>query len=120
MADITKDGYATFKAQVQIASMAGASGYIAGRSIWHDVISVHDPARRETAKARACSRLDELNAIVRVSGRPCTGAQNLLDVIEAMPDGWYRTFQVSAGDGTPPPGRPEPGGRARAHSARAG
>ena len=113
-------GYATFKAQVQIASMAGASGYIAGRSIWHDVISVHDPARRETAKARACSRLDELNAIVRVSGRPYTAAQSLLDVIEAMPDGWYRTFQVSAGDGTPPPGRPEPGGRARAHSARAG
>jgi tagatose 1,6-diphosphate aldolase len=85
-------GYADFKAQVQIACTAGASGYLAGRSVWRDAASIHDPAAREAAVAGARGRLDELNAITRANGRPYVPARSLSDVIEEMPDRWFTTW----------------------------
>ena len=40
----------------------------------------------------ARARLDELNAITRANGRPYVAAHSLPDVVEAMPDGWFRTW----------------------------
>ncbi|MGH7122211.1 MAG: tagatose 1,6-diphosphate aldolase, partial [Acetobacteraceae bacterium] len=45
--------YDTFKQQVRIASEAGASGFLAGRSIWRDAAATHDPTRRAAARAEA-------------------------------------------------------------------
>jgi tagatose 1,6-diphosphate aldolase len=85
-------GYEDFKAQVEIACRAGASGYLAGRSIWRDAVSTHDPAAREAAVAEARTRLDELNAITRANGRPYLAAHSLPDVTQAMPDGWFERW----------------------------
>ena len=63
-------GYADFKRQVGIACTAGASGFLAGRSIWRDAVSTHDPAKREAAAADAAGRLAELAAVTRAAGRP--------------------------------------------------
>ncbi|MBV9380697.1 MAG: tagatose 1,6-diphosphate aldolase [Streptosporangiaceae bacterium] len=88
-------GYEDFRTQVEIACRSGASGYLAGRSIWRDAVSTHDPAAREAAVARARGRLDELNAITRASGRPYVTAHRLADVIGAMPDGWFANWHPS-------------------------
>ena len=85
-------GYADFKIQVEIACRAGASGYLAGRSIWRDAVSTHDCAAREAAVAEARARLDELNAITRANGRPYVAARSLPDVLDTMPDGWFRSW----------------------------
>jgi tagatose 1,6-diphosphate aldolase len=88
-------GYADFRTQVEIACAAGASGYLAGRSIWRDAVSTHDPAARDAAVAGALARLDELNAITRANGRPYLAARALPDVIGEMPDGWFTTWHPS-------------------------
>jgi tagatose 1,6-diphosphate aldolase len=85
-------GYEDFKVQVEIACRAGASGYLAGRSIWRDAVSMHDPAARTAAVAEARARLDELNTITRANGRPYVVAHSLPDVLNAMPDGWFTNW----------------------------
>lgn len=85
-------GYADFKTQVEIACRAGASGYLAGRSIWRDATSTHDPVARDAAVVEARARLDELNAITRANGRPYLAAHSLPDVLETMPDGWFKAW----------------------------
>ena len=74
---------------------AGASGYLAGRSIWRDAVSTHDPAARDAAVAGARARLDELNAITRANGRPYVAAHSLADVTQAMSDGWFERWHPS-------------------------
>lgn len=85
-------GYAEFKTQLEIACRAGASGYLAGRSVWRDAVSTHDPAARDAAVAQAQARLDELNAITRANARPYRPAHSLPEVIETMPDGWFKNW----------------------------
>jgi len=85
-------GYEDFKTQVEISSKAGASGYLAGRSIWRDAVSVHEPAARAAAIDGARARLDQLNLVTEANGLPYRPARSLPDVIEAMPDGWYSTW----------------------------
>ena len=82
-------GYEDFRTQVEIACRAVAWGDPAGRSIWRDAVSTHDPAARDAAVAEGRVRLDELNAITRAHGRPYLAAHSLPDVTEAMPDGWF-------------------------------
>ncbi|GGM16617.1 tagatose 1,6-diphosphate aldolase [Nakamurella endophytica] len=82
-------GYEDFKTQVEISSRAGASGYLAGRSIWRDAVSHHDPAERAAGIQAARGRLDELNKVARSYGRPYSPARPLADVLTAMPDGWF-------------------------------
>jgi tagatose 1,6-diphosphate aldolase len=88
-------GYENFRTQVEIACRAGASGYLAGRSIWRDAVSTHDPAARDAAVTGARARLDELNAITRTNGRPYVAAHSLADVTQTMPDGWFERWHPS-------------------------
>ena len=85
-------GFEDFKTQVEIACRAGASGYLAGRSVWRDAVSLHEPARREAAILAARARLDELNAVTRAHGRPFRPARSLEETIKALPDGWFRAW----------------------------
>lgn len=85
-------GYAEFKAQLEIACRAGASGYLAGRSVWRDAVSTHEAAARDAAVLQARARLDELNAITRANARPYRPAHSLPEVIDTMPDGWFTTW----------------------------
>jgi tagatose 1,6-diphosphate aldolase len=83
-------GYPDFKTQVEIACRAGASGYLAGRSIWRDAVSTHDPAGRERAIVEARGRLAELNTVTRTHGRPYFPTLSLEDVLKELPAEWYR------------------------------
>jgi tagatose 1,6-diphosphate aldolase len=86
-------GYADFKTQVGIACRAGASGYLAGRSIWRDAVSTHDPQARRQAIVDARARLDDLNAVTRAYGRPYTPTRPLDEAIKELPADWYRGWQ---------------------------
>ena len=83
-------GYEQFRERVRIAAGAGTCGFLAGRSIWHDAASVHDPAKR--AVADAAKRLDELTAITRAHGTPWQPALSGRDLVAAFPSGWYSTW----------------------------
>ena len=84
-------GYEEFKAQLQVACEAGASGYLAGRSIWRDAITQHEPDARADAIAEARGRLDELNAVTRKYGRPFCAIRPLDEVLIASCQlEWYR------------------------------
>jgi tagatose 1,6-diphosphate aldolase len=82
-------GYESFKKQVEIACKGGASGYLAGRSIWRDAASTHDPKARAAAIAGAVARLAELNAVTRAHGRPYLPAFTGEALHEALPEFWY-------------------------------
>jgi tagatose 1,6-diphosphate aldolase len=56
--------HATFLGQVEIAMKNGASGVIAGRSLWKDCISLDRDIQRERLKTIAVSRLRELQAVI--------------------------------------------------------
>jgi tagatose 1,6-diphosphate aldolase len=62
--------FSAFTKQVRIACMAGASGYIAGRSIWQEGISMKPDDRKEWLRVDATKRLIELQQIALEHGRP--------------------------------------------------
>jgi tagatose 1,6-diphosphate aldolase len=81
--------YSSFKKQVEIACKAGASGYLAGRSIWRDAAATHEPKAKQNAVADAIARLVELNAITRKHGRPYLPALHGAKLHETFPEYWY-------------------------------
>src|SRR6266700_1757659 len=87
-------GYEDFRTQVEIACRAGASGYLAGRSIWRDAVSTHDAAGRERAIIEARERLAELNTLTRLYGRPYSPTANLEDALKELPAEWYRAWHT--------------------------
>jgi tagatose 1,6-diphosphate aldolase len=87
-------GYEDFATQIEIASAAGSSGYVAGRSIWRDALLTHDPARRGDAIKAIKDRFDHLNELTRQGGRPVQKAQPLDDVLGDLPEDWYHTWQT--------------------------
>jgi tagatose 1,6-diphosphate aldolase len=87
-------GYEDFRTQVQIACAAGASGFMAGRSIWRDAVSAHEPAARKAGAADAARRLAELAAVTRAHGRPFAPALEGAALMEAVPEHWSRTWQA--------------------------
>ena len=88
-------GYEAFRAQLEIACEAGASGYLAGRSIWRDAITQHAPVARANAIAEARGRLDELNEVTRKYGRPFCAVKPLNEVLVELPAEWYRDWHAN-------------------------
>lgn len=87
-------GYEAFREQVRIASAAGASGFLAGRSIWRDAAATRDAARQPEATAEAVRRLAELAAITRRNGRAYRPALDAEAAARLFPSGWYRHWNV--------------------------
>lgn len=56
--------HATFLGQVEAAMANGASGVIAGRSLWKDCVSVERAETRERLERLAVPRLDEIKAAI--------------------------------------------------------
>jgi tagatose 1,6-diphosphate aldolase len=56
--------HATFLAQVDIAMANGASGVIAGRSLWKDCVSLDRAVQRQRLETVAVPRLREIQAVV--------------------------------------------------------
>jgi tagatose-1,6-bisphosphate aldolase len=59
----------TFLGQVETAMQAGASGVIAGRSLWKDCISLDAEVRRERLRTIATPRLRMIQEVLRASRR---------------------------------------------------
>lgn len=85
-------GYEHFKIQVEIACRAGASGFLAGRSIWRDAAATHDPKRREAAAKEATRRLAELGAVTRRHARPFAPRLEGEELARAFPEFWYASW----------------------------
>lgn len=56
--------HATFLGQVEVAMANGASGVIAGRSLWKDCVSLDREETRARLEAVAVPRLDEIKAVI--------------------------------------------------------
>lgn len=78
-----------FREQVELAARCGASGYIAGRSLWREAVSAA-PERRAEETARTVERLRELNEVTRRHGSPCVTPVGDDQLLRALPEGWYR------------------------------
>jgi tagatose 1,6-diphosphate aldolase len=85
-------GYEAFKTQIEIACREGGSGFMAGRSIWRDAASTHDPSKREEAAKDAVRRLSELGALTRRHGRPFAPRLEGKELVRAFPEFWYEKW----------------------------
>ena len=86
--------FADFVTQVELACDAGASGYLGGRSIWHDAVSAVDPQARAEAVAAAVSRIERLNAVTREHGRPFWPGVSLDEALESQPEDWFISWHA--------------------------
>jgi tagatose-1,6-bisphosphate aldolase len=64
--------HSTFLRQVEIAMDNGASGVIAGRSLWKDCVSLDRDRQKELLLTKALPRLREIQAILARHPRPIT------------------------------------------------
>ena len=85
-------GYESFRQQVRTASENGASGFMAGRSIWRD--AVRDTANGDGTPGIgvAISRLSELGQITRDYGRPFKPVMDVASITASLEKYWYTTW----------------------------
>lgn len=76
-------GYDHFRTQLEIASTAGASGYMAGRSVWREAVTGGDASI-------VAERIRALNEIVRRHGRPLHPTVDLAELLVEVSPTWYR------------------------------
>lgn len=81
---------ATFEAQVRVACEAGASGVLAGRSVWAEAATMAAPERDVFLGSTARGRLQRLAAVVDELARPWADAAPALRTVEPVPGDWYR------------------------------
>jgi tagatose 1,6-diphosphate aldolase len=79
--------HATFCRQVELACRGGASGFLAGRSMWKDALGLTGTARIENLTEVAVQRLHELSRIAQTYARPWS------DWYQAdVPEGWSSRY----------------------------
>ena len=84
---------ATFQAQVEVACAAGASGVLAGRSVWAESATLPPEARAAFLATTARDRLRRLVDLVDAVGRPWHARPSALSSTAAAPaEGWYREY----------------------------
>lgn len=79
-----------FKRQVAIACRCGASGYIAGRAVWQEGISMPPEQRERWLNEVAAPRLDQLAEIAGKHARPWR--EFLDDVHHIEKEDWYAAY----------------------------
>lgn len=80
--------FETFARQLELSCSAGASGYIAGRSLWWDAVTA-EPAERQEATTTMLYRLARLNEITRTHGRPARISLHPAQALTTLPPSWY-------------------------------
>jgi tagatose 1,6-diphosphate aldolase len=83
---------ATFEAQVDVACAAGASGVLAGRSVWADAATMPAKDRDEFLMVEGRDRLGRLRDLADRLGRPWQERSTRLTSGPAPGDGWYRDY----------------------------
>jgi tagatose 1,6-diphosphate aldolase len=82
----------TFELQVATACRAGASGVVAGRSVWAESARMGVPERDEFLGQEAVRRLSRLADVVEARARPWH-EKSSLDLPRDLPgEGWYRNY----------------------------
>ncbi|MBL8132629.1 MAG: tagatose 1,6-diphosphate aldolase [Anaerolineae bacterium] len=64
--------FATFADQARIACQAGASGWLAGRAIWKEAVTMSDADRARFLQTTALDRMQRLVEVSQQYGRPWT------------------------------------------------
>ena len=85
--------YDAFRLQVQLASEAGGSGFMAGRSIWRDAVPKGGSESSGDGVERATSRMAELAEITAKYGTPFKPAMDLASVTGTLEKYWYHDWQ---------------------------
>ena len=83
---------ATFEAQVEVACRAGASGVLAGRSVWEGAATLDAAARDAFLATTGRDRLRRLAELVDGAGRPWREHPGALASSPEPADGWYRDY----------------------------
>ena len=87
------EAFDTFQRLTAIACQEGASGFMVGRAIWQEAMSLPSPADRERFLATtAVSRLRILSAIADAYATPWTARFGDPATGPAMRDGWYLEY----------------------------
>lgn len=82
------DPYELFREQVLVASKAGASGFMVGRALWKDAVTVSPADRSRMIEEEIRPRFLELAAIAHAHGRDW-GQRHLLPEIDER---WFLTY----------------------------
>lgn len=82
--------YEVFARQIEVACRAGASGYIAGRSLWQEGIPLPPEKRRAWLEEVAAARLDHLVQIADRHARPWRSFYPSL--ADTIGEGWYLSY----------------------------
>lgn len=81
-----------FLAQVRAACAAGASGYLGGRAIWKEAMTMADPLARDAFLSRvAAPRIAALTAVTEASATPWQDRPSAKN-IAAVQEGWHRDY----------------------------
>ena len=80
---------ARFEAQVRVACRAGASGALAGRSIWADAAQRAEPDRSEFLRTTGRDRLERLADVIAEHGQPWLPRWTAARVPERPGEGWF-------------------------------
>jgi tagatose 1,6-diphosphate aldolase len=86
--------YPTFEREVELACRAGASGYLAGRAVWQEAISITNARdRRRFLETTAVARLKKLAAIAHRWATPWYHKLNLNpDCLTRVNQDWYLSY----------------------------
>jgi tagatose 1,6-diphosphate aldolase len=83
--------YDVFVEQLEIACKGGASGFLAGRAVWQESMSMSRDERRDWLEKVAVQRLQELAAIAEDFARPWTDFYPPQDVADY--ENWYASYK---------------------------
>jgi tagatose 1,6-diphosphate aldolase len=84
--------YPTFQRQVELACQEGASGFLGGRAIWQEAMTMGDPADRDRFLVQvAVPRLRILTALARAFAQPWTAVAGR-PAAHAAVEGWHETY----------------------------
>jgi tagatose 1,6-diphosphate aldolase len=83
---------ATFARQVAVACSAGASGVLAGRSVWAPAATLPDAERDAWLVTEGRTRLARLTGLVDELGVPWQARRGTLSTASTPGEGWYRDY----------------------------
>lgn len=85
-AGVTFEGFCS---QLELASAAGASGFMAGRAIWGDAVGRLGENERRQGARLAVERLEQLSAVVRRNPNPAYPMRDDAEIGSGLAPDWY-------------------------------
>ncbi|MGD0123346.1 MAG: tagatose 1,6-diphosphate aldolase [Candidatus Limnocylindrales bacterium] len=83
--------FGTYVCQAELAATAGASGILAGKTVWGDALTLGPVARTEFLGTTGCERVRQLTDLVEGRATPWrTPAAGAL--VGSLAEGWYRDY----------------------------